>query len=73
MDTSSTLRVRARDLVRAQTRFHRELVDARVRSGMTVAEVAERIGVTEDVVNAFEHYDADPSFSQVRRYALAAG
>lgn len=73
MDTSSTLRVHARDLVHAQARFHGELVDARVRSGMSVMEVAERMGVTEDMVTAFEHYDADPTFSQVRRYALAVG
>jgi len=43
------------------------------RSGLTQAEVAERMGVTQPTVAELERYDANPTLSTVRRYALAVG
>jgi len=43
------------------------------RSGLTQAEVAERMGVTQPTVAELERYDANPTLSTLRRYALAVG
>lgn len=55
------------------TELMASLVAARRRRGLSVAAVAERMGVSTDQVSAMERYDADPSLSAVRRYALAVG
>jgi len=43
------------------------------REGLTQTEVAERMGVTQPTVAGLERYDANPTLSTVRRYALAVG
>jgi len=43
------------------------------REGLTQVEVAERMGITQPTVAALERYDANPTISTVRRYALAVG
>jgi len=43
------------------------------RDGLTQADVAERMGVTQPTVAALERYDANPTLLSVRRYALAVG
>ncbi|MFE6966972.1 helix-turn-helix domain-containing protein [Agromyces sp. NPDC057679] len=60
-------------LVDQDTAMHSALVRARVASGLTVEQVAERMGVSVDTVRQFERYDADPNLSTIRRYALAVG
>lgn len=51
----------------------RDLVKARRSRGLSVEEVAERIGATVAEVQSFESSDSDPEMSFVRRYALAVG
>ena len=45
----------------------------RKKSGISQEVVAQRMGVTQPAVAAFEHYDANPRMSSIRRYALAVG
>lgn len=60
-------------LVGADDDFLRELKARRASSGLSTAVIAERMGVTVEAVEQIERYDSDPSLSQLRRYALAAG
>lgn len=50
-----------------------DLVDVRVRSGLTQADVAVRLGITQQAVSKIESYDGDPRLSTLRRYAHAVG
>lgn len=54
---------------------HRELLAALVRQrkdhDLSQDEVAKRMGVSQPAVSAFERYDANPTLSTLRRYALA--
>lgn len=50
-----------------------ELVAARRRAGLTQAEVADRMGVTQSTVSGFETEGADPRLSTLQRYARAVG
>lgn len=50
-----------------------QLVRCRIRHGLTVAAIAERMGWSEDDVIEFESPDADPTLADLRRYAHAAG
>ena len=45
----------------------------RKKRGISQEVVARRMGVTQPAVAAFEHYDANPRMSSIRRYALAVG
>lgn len=49
------------------------LVAMRKRHRLTQDVVAERMGVSQPTVAAFERYDANPKLSTIRRYALAVG
>lgn len=60
-------------LVRADTTLLRELVETRARAGLSQQEVADRLGISQPSVAAFERYDNDPKLSTIRRYALAVG
>lgn len=54
--------------------FRWQLVRVRLRHGLTVEAVAERMGITPDAVVAqMERPDSDPHLSTVRRYAMAVG
>lgn len=50
-----------------------DLVALRRKHDLTQADVAERMGVSQPTVAAFERYDANPKLSTIRRYALAVG
>ncbi len=43
----------------------------RKNRGLTQEQVAERMGVSQPAVAAFERYDANPTLATIRRYALA--
>ncbi len=45
----------------------------RKKHHLTQADVAERMGVSQPTVAEFERYDANPTLSAIRRYALAVG
>lgn len=50
-----------------------ELVKARRAQGISQAQVAEFLGISQSAVAQFERYDNDPKLSTLRRYALAVG
>ena len=41
------------------------------KKGISQHVVAERMGVSKSAVSQFKHYDANPTLSTIRRYALA--
>ena len=48
-----------------------QLIRARCRNGLTIQTVAERLGWTEGDVIEIESVGADPTLSELRRYAHA--
>lgn len=67
------IEARADVLLEWQERLMESLVKLREHHGLSQAEVASRMGVTQPTVSAFERYDANPTMSTLRRYALAVG
>lgn len=51
----------------------RELIGARVRAGLSQAEVAKRMGTTQSVVARLESGKSLPSMRTLLRYAKATG
>ena len=72
-DPDSPSRRRAAALAEADEMLHAALLQARRDQGMSQQQVADRLGVTQPTVAAFERYDNDPRLSTVRRYAHAVG
>lgn len=64
---------RAKFLAARDREFLRNLVSWREARGLNQAEVAKRMGITQQSVSKFERYDGDPKMSTVRRYANAVG
>ena len=56
-------------------RGHQDLLDGlkamRKKHRLSQQQVAERMGVSQPTVAAFERYDSNPTLSTIRRYALA--
>lgn len=50
-----------------------DLVAIRKLQGLSQQDVADRLGITQASVAAFERYDNDPKLSTIRRYAYAVG
>lgn len=48
-----------------------QLVALRKTHNLSQADVAERLGISQPAVAAFERYDSNPTLSTLRRYALA--
>lgn len=63
----------ADSLVESHDKLMEDLVAMRKRHRLTQEVVAERMGVSQPSVAAFERYDANPTLSSIRRYALAVG
>lgn len=72
-DPTSPLQLRADALALAEQRFHADLIRARRERGLTQQDVAERLGVSQPTVAAFERYDNDPRLSTIIRYAHGVG
>ena len=53
--------------------FARVLIQARIRSGLTQKEVAERMGTTQSVIARMESGKPLPSLRSIQRYAQATG
>lgn len=51
----------------------RELIAARLRAGLTQAQMAERMGTSQSVIARLEGGKRTPSMATVQRYAQAAG
>lgn len=71
LDRNDPDQARASHLVRADREFLRRLVKIREDSGLTQKDVADRLGIQQPSVAAFERYDNDPKMSTVRKYAHA--
>lgn len=67
------VRARAKLLAREHRQMRAKLIGLRERSGLTQAEVGELIGISQQAINKFERYDADPKLSTIRQYANAVG
>lgn len=50
-----------------------ELIRIRRMFGLSQADVAKAMGVTQQAVYKIERYDSDPKLSTLRRYANAVG
>lgn len=70
-NNKEVLKAKAKALVKDQRDFLDRLIEIRKSAGINQEEVAERMGVSHNAVSQFEHYDADPTLSALRRYALA--
>lgn len=64
---------RAESLVDVHTEMLSGLINLRKEHKLSQASVAERMGVSQPTVAAFEHYDSNPTLATIRRYALAVG
>lgn len=64
---------RAIALAEGDHHFLRALVQARKNLGLTQAQVADRLGISQASIAAFERYDNDPKLSTIRRYAQVVG
>ena len=64
---------RARFLAEEDYQLLRKLIELRKELGVTQAMVAERLGISQPSVAAFERYDSDPKLSTIRRYAQVVG
>jgi len=62
---------RANALVVGHRMLMTNLIAMRTKHGLTQAQVAERMGVSQPTVAAFERYDSNPTLATIRRYALA--
>ena len=62
---------RADLLVDAKDRLLEDLVSLRMEHKLSQQTVAERMGVSQPTVAAFERYDANPTVSSIIRYAMA--
>ena len=72
-ENKRNIQARADQLVRNQDQLLEDLIAARVSQGLTQAQVAERIGITQPAVAVFERYDANPTLETISRYAHAIG
>ncbi len=72
-DELDTIASRADSLTEDHERLLVELVALRMKHKITQAVVAERMGVSQPTVAGLERYDANPTLSTIRRYALAVG
>jgi transcriptional regulator with XRE-family HTH domain len=63
----------ADSLIESHDALLKSLIALRKKHHLTQETVAERMGVSQPTVAAFERYDANPKLSTIRRYALAVG
>ena len=73
IDPSDPEMMRAMALAEGDHQFLRRLVGLRRELGLTQQDVAERLGIRQATVAAFESYDNDPKLSTIRRYAQVVG
>lgn len=53
--------------------LHQSLIELRINSGMTQADVAKEIGISQSAVSQFETLTRLPNLDTVFTYALAVG
>ena len=62
---------RAASLIAQDQSYIRSLIALRGERGLSQDAIAERMGVSQPTVAAFEHVENDPKLSTLRRYAMA--
>ena len=62
---------RAATLIAQDHSYIRGLIALRAERGLSQDAIAERMGVSQPTVAAFEHLENDPKLSTLRRYAMA--
>ena len=62
---------RAASLIAQDHSYIRSLIALRAERGLSQEAIAERMGVSQPTVAAFEHVENDPKLSTLRRYAMA--
>lgn len=72
-ESKREIEARALELVQRDSEFLDALINLRVTAGISQESVAERMGITQPAVAAFEREDSNPTLSSIRRYALAVG
>jgi transcriptional regulator with XRE-family HTH domain len=70
-DENDVLEARADALVEDHVSLLEDLVKLRKKHNLSQKDVAERMGVKQPTVSAFERYNANPRLSSIRRYAMA--
>lgn len=63
----------AKALLRNEMGFQFSLKEAREAKGMTLAQVAETLGITEAMAEEVESPDVNPTLSEIRYYLWAIG
>lgn len=63
----------ADSLVESHDKLLKDLIGMRKKHRLSQGTIAERMGVSQPTVAAFERYDSNPTLSSIRRYALAVG
>ena len=61
------------DALEEQYAFARQIIEARIASGMTQAELAKRVGTSQANISKLEHGTLNPSLEMVRRIATGMG
>ena len=56
-----------------QYSFARQVIEARIASGMTQAELARKVGTSQANISNLEHGTLNPSFEMARRVAAGLG
>lgn len=68
-----TIARRADALVEDHEQLLSSLIELRKKHRLSQSVVAERMGVSQPTVAGFERYDANPTLSTIRRYAVSVG
>lgn len=71
--STERLEMRAERLVEDREHLMTALIGLRREHRLTQTDVAERMGVSQPTVAAFEHYDSNPTLATIQRYAMAVG
>ncbi|MDR0944947.1 MAG: helix-turn-helix domain-containing protein, partial [Bifidobacteriaceae bacterium] len=70
-ESEERIEQRADALAEDHEHLLQSLIAFRTTHGLTQAEVARRMGVSQPTVAQLEHSDAKPTLSTIRRWALA--
>lgn len=61
------------DALEAQYAFADQVIAARIRAGLTQAELAKRVGTSQANISKLEHGTLNPSFDMAQRVAAGLG
>lgn len=73
VEDPQTIALRADALVEDHEQLLSALIELRKKHRLSQSVVADRMGVSQPTVAGFERYDANPTLSTIRRYAVSVG